>query len=72
MNLLPLINRKKRPSFISPLAGKLYKSQHNSEQKVSLTTIPQFDSNRSHQTRRPVMNQLATIPTDLNLRQSYL
>ena len=47
MNLLPLINRKQRSNFVSPLAGKLYKNQHHSEHKVPMATISYADTNRS-------------------------
>ena len=47
MNLLPLINRKQRSNFVSPLAGKVYRNQYHSDHKVQMATVSYSDTNRS-------------------------
>ena len=69
MNLLPLINRKQRFHFVSPLAGKHYYSHNHSDSKVQMSTIGHTDTNRSMNMGR---NKPRGIRTERKVKMSYV
>ena len=69
MNLLPLINRKQRSHFVSPLAGKHYYSHNHSDSKVQMATIGHTDTNRSMNMGR---SKAKVIKTERKIKMSYV